>query len=160
MNKPITIAEAVERGLLVPMHMDAGNVCKALTITIRPFTISDELPLCRWIRGSYWGGWQSVEQIRTALNNSLVFAAEIEGDMVGFIRIVTDYATFSAITDFWVEPEHRKQGVGRALMEHVLKDTGVPETICVLTTRDAGEFYRKFGFIPIGGQCWKRDPSR
>lgn len=156
MNKPTTIAEAVERGLLVPVRMPSAR-----GVTIRPYADHFRGYITDRIQRSYWGGWQGHRRIGKALESSLTFVAcDEQGEAVGFIRIVTDYATFSAVTDLWVEPEHRKQGVGRALMEHVLRDTGVPETICILTTRDAGEFYRRFGFVPIGGQCWKRGPSR
>jgi ribosomal protein S18 acetylase RimI-like enzyme len=129
-------------------------------LTIRPYDAACRAIITRWIMQSYWGGWQNALQIRFALQHSLTFVAHAEDGPVGFIRIVTDYATFSAITDLWVEPEHRRQGVGRALMEHVLRDTGVPETICILTTREAGEFYKKFSFVSIGGNVMKRDPSR
>lgn len=161
MNKPITIAEAIERGLLVPVKIPAANAGETRGATIRPYADYFRGYITDRIQRSYWGGWQSRDQIRFALKSSLVFVAcDERSEAIGFIRIVSDYATFSAITDLWVEPEHQRQGVGRALMEHVLRDTGVPETICILTTRDAGEFYRRFGFVPMGGQCWKRDPTR
>lgn len=155
MNKPITIADAIERGLLVPVHMPLAR-----GVTIRPYADYFRGYITDRIQKSYWGGWQNTFQIRAALQHSLAFVAcDERGEAVGFIRITTDYATFSAITDLHVDDQHRKQGVGRALMERALESV-VAETICILTTRDAGEFYRKFGFIPIGGQCWKRDPSQ
>jgi predicted N-acetyltransferase YhbS len=129
-------------------------------ITVRPYADNFCGYITDRIQKSYWGWWQSADQIRYALKNSLTFVAcDEHGEAIGFIRIVTDYASFSAITDLYVDEAYRKQGVGRALMEHVLEGV-VAETICILTSRDAGEFYRKFGFVPIGGQCWKRVPSR
>lgn len=126
---------------------------------IRPYHIIDLPVITDWIQQSYWGGWQSRDQIRFALKHSLTIVAVRENVLVGFIRIVTDYATFSSITDLYVAPEHRGKGVGRALMEHVLRDTGVPETICILASRDARGFYEKFGFVSVGGEVMKRDPN-
>lgn len=128
-------------------------------MTIRPYTGAERALITRWILQSYWGGWQNALQIRAALQHSMTFVACDDSGPIGFIRIVTDYATFSSITDMFVAPEHRGFGVGRALIEHILKDTGVPETICIINTRDAHGFYKRFGFVPVGGDVMKRDPS-
>lgn len=132
----------------------------ATQLSIRRYADSERALLTRWILGSYWGGWMNAMQIRIALQHSLTFVADSHDGPRGFIRIVTDYATFSAITDLYVDEPYRRQGVGRALMEHILRDTGVPKTICILTTRDAKGFYAKFGFVAMGGDAMKRDPSR
>ncbi len=128
-------------------------------MTILPYRLIDRPKIVQWIHGSYWGGWQSEERIKSALKHSLTFVAVRDSTLVGFIRIVTDYAVFSSITDLYVAPDHRRQGVGRALMEHVLKDTGVRETICVLATRDASKFYARFGFVSLGREVMQRSPT-
>ncbi|KAK3384393.1 hypothetical protein B0T24DRAFT_82661 [Lasiosphaeria ovina] len=37
------------------------------------------------------------------------------GEMVGFARLITDYATFGWLTDVYVLPEHRGKGLGQWL---------------------------------------------
>jgi ribosomal protein S18 acetylase RimI-like enzyme len=128
-------------------------------MTIVPLSSSDWPKIIAWIKGSYWGGWQSTVQLRAALKHSMTFVAIREGKVLGFIRIVTDYATFSSITDLYVDEPHRRQGVATALLRHVMEHTGVPEAICILTSRDARALYAKFGFVSIGGEVMKRDPS-
>jgi ribosomal protein S18 acetylase RimI-like enzyme len=129
---------------------------------ILPLRDQDRLQVIQWIRASYWGGWQQENQIRFALKHSLALGAyrPVDRMLLGFVRIVTDYATFSSITDLYVDESFRRQGVGRQVMEHVIDETCVSETICILASRDARGFYKKFGFEEIGGDVMKRNPTR
>lgn len=128
-------------------------------MTITHITASDYPEIIARIRSAYWGHWQTVYQIRVALRHSLVLVARHGDEFLGFVRVVGDNATFSSITDFWVDEEHRGKGVGRALMEYLLAKTYVPDTICVIASRDAKGFYEKFGFVGVGGEVMKRDPG-
>lgn len=131
----------------------------AQQITVNLCQPRDYGVIVAWTTESYWGGWLTAEQITASLKNSLTFVAWIDGRPVGFIRIVTDYAVFSAITDCYVDPRFRLSGVGTALMDAVLPHP-VGKTIIILTSRDAKDFYARFNFVPLGGDVMKRDPSR
>src|SRR5215210_2226814 len=99
---------------------------------------------------SYWGKGRSLEVVRKSVENSLPFGVYRGGEMVGFARVVTDYATFAWLADVFVLAEHRGRGLSKWLMEVVL---GHPELQgfrrWVLATKDAHELYRKFGFIEL-----------
>ena len=100
---------------------------------------------------SYWGQGRSLEVVRKAVENSLPFGIyRGEEEMVGFARLVTDYATFAWLADVFVLQEHRGRGLSKWLMEVIL---GHPELQgfrrWVLATKDAHELYRKFGFIDL-----------
>lgn len=44
------------------------------------------------------------------------------GSQVGYARVVTDEVTFAWLADVIVDPAHRRQGLGRALIEGMLDD--------------------------------------
>ncbi len=116
--------------------------------------------LLRTLGASYWGGSYTRVQILRALDHSLCFGAYL-GDpstQIGFVRVVTDHAIFSSITDVIVDPQWRGQGVGTKLLEAVVAHPAVATTICVLETRHARGLYKKFGFSE-GGDVLKRNPT-
>ncbi|MCT7375502.1 GNAT family N-acetyltransferase [Chelativorans salis] len=101
------------------------------------------------IRQSYWGGLRTDEIHRRAFENSVCAIALIDGRQVGFARASGDRAVFARISDVIVWPEHRGQGVGKALVQALLDH---PELASVstwmLNTSDAHSFYAHFGFKP------------
>jgi predicted N-acetyltransferase YhbS len=72
------------------------------------------------------------------------------GEVIGFLRAVTDGAVTTYVAEILVAPERRRQGIGAALIEtcHVL----CPSTrLDLLSTADAGGFYAASGFRPFPG---------
>lgn len=117
----------------------------------------------RWVittlRSSYWGEWMTPIQIMRACDHSLCFGAYLNsGEQVGIGRFVTDRAVFSSLTDLAVDELWQRKGVGTAIMRAALEHPHIHPTICILYSRDACDFYAKFGFIHIGGQVMKRAP--
>ena len=78
--------------------------------------------------------------------------AERGGDVVGFALFFHNYSTFRArpgihLEDIFVEPEHRRRGIGRALLERVLdlaraRRCGRVEWMVLDWNEPALEFYR------------------
>ena len=85
--------------------------------------------------------------VRRSIDNSLPFGVYRGGELVGFARVVTDYATFAWLADVFILKEHRGRGLSKWLMEVILAH---PELQgfrrWVLATKDAHELYRRFGF--------------
>jgi GNAT superfamily N-acetyltransferase len=96
---------------------------------------------------SYWGIGRPIEVVRKSIENSLPFGIYHCEEMIGFARVVTDYATFAWIADVFVLEKHRGKGLSKWLMEVILNH---PELQgfrrWVLATKDAHELYRKYGF--------------
>lgn len=89
-------------------------------------------------------------QCRQALHGSLVFGAYCEGRQVGVVRVVTDGAIFSSVTDVFVEPEHRGKGIGTSLMKAVVEHPAVAGTRCILQARQhAWVFYWRTGDFKV-----------
>ena len=99
---------------------------------------------------SYWATGRSLETIKRSIENSLTFGLYKNERQIGFARIVTDYATFAWVADVFVLDSFRGQGLGTWLMEVILSH---PELQgfrrWTLSTKDAHELYRKFGFTEL-----------
>jgi GNAT superfamily N-acetyltransferase len=99
---------------------------------------------------SYWAKGRAIETVQRALDNSLNFGLYKNNQLIGFARVVTDYATFAWIADVFVLSEHRGQGLSKWMMEVILSHPEVQGfRRWVLATRDAHGLYARFGFIPL-----------
>ena len=99
---------------------------------------------------SYWGQGRALEVVQRALDNSLNFGIYLDNKLIGFGRVVTDYATFAWIADVFVVTEFRGRGLSKWLMEVMLAHPRLQGfRRWVLATKDAHELYSQFGFIPL-----------
>lgn len=96
---------------------------------------------------SYWGRGRPAEVVRRSIENSLPFGVYRGGEMVGFARVVTDYATFAWLADVFILSEHRGRGLSKWLMEVMSAHPDLQGfRRWLLATKDAHELYRRFGF--------------
>lgn len=102
----------------------------------------------RWIAfETYWGEGMTRERFDRALRGSMAFAAVAGGETAGFARVVTDRATFAYLTDVFVPPAWRGQGVANALMRAILAHRDLQGLRrMTLVTRTAQALYEPFGF--------------
>ena len=128
--------------------------------------IMDYMFIIHAVRSLPGGDRGSNAQILEALKNSLVLGAfENDGGpahQVGVVRVVTDHALFSSITDVYVHPQHRNRGVGFMLMQEAVVHDSVRRTFCILQCEPPlGKFYQPFGFMPvsIGSTIYFRPPT-
>jgi GNAT superfamily N-acetyltransferase len=99
---------------------------------------------------SYWAQGRSLETVRRAVEHSLPFGLYLEERLIGFARVVTDYATFAWLADVYVLEEFRGEGLGKFLVETVVNYPDF-QTLrrWLLATRDAHELYRRHGFTGL-----------
>lgn len=103
-----------------------------------------------WLNVTYWAENRPREVIEKSIQNSLNFSAFIEGEFIGFARVVTDRATFGWVCDVVVEEKARGQGVGKALMQAIVEHPdlkGIKRLL--LATLDAHGLYSQYGFIAL-----------
>ncbi len=99
---------------------------------------------------SYWARGRSLDTVTRAIENSLDFGLYEATHQIGFARVVTDYATFAWLADVFILHQYRGRGLSKWLLEVILSHPelqGLPRW--VLSTRDAHELYRKFGFSEL-----------
>ena len=112
---------------------------------------------------SYWAVGRSFETVQRSIEHSLSFGVYKGDRLVGFARVVTDYATFAWLADVFILEEARGQGLGTWLVEVILSH---PELQgfrrWALATKDAHEIYRRLGFSELKRpERWmeRRDPQ-
>src|SRR6266576_5633677 len=76
-----------------------------------------------WLTASYWSPGITREQVeRAARHSALVLGAFREEEQVGYLRVISDKTRFAYLCDVWVETDHRRRGLARAMvrcaMEH------------------------------------------
>ena len=99
---------------------------------------------------AYWSKGISKDVIIASIRNSLNFGLYVEGQQVGYARVISDYATIAYLGDVFVLPAYRGRGFSKRLMEEVMshpKLQGLRRWI--LLTRDAHGLYRQFGWKSI-----------
>jgi GNAT superfamily N-acetyltransferase len=96
---------------------------------------------------AYWSKNRSRATILKSLAHSLNFGAYFNGQMIGFARVVTDYAVFAYLCDVIVLEAYQGQGVGKAFMKAVLEYPDLQGIRrFMLATQDAHGLYAQFGF--------------
>ena len=100
-------------------------------------------------------GWCSYtnrpKMLEHAFANSLkIFSAHDDSKLVGIIRVVGDGCSIVFIQDILVLPEYQRRGIGRNLMETVLKTYQDVYQIELATdnTEKTVAFYKSCGFLP------------
>lgn len=95
---------------------------------------------------SYWAQGRSREVVERTIETSLCFGIYAQQELVAFARVVTDYATFGWVCDVLVLESHRGRGLGKWLIEAVVRHPelqGLKRLL--LATRDAQGLYREYG---------------
>ena len=87
------------------------------------------------------------ERFPLLIENSVCFYLLYQGKQIGFSRVITDYTEFASVWDVFVDEPHRGRGLGKALMDYVLKYSHLRGVFrWFLMTEDTHRLYQKFGF--------------
>ena len=115
------------------------------------------------LQNAYWAAGRTDRTMLAAIQNSLnygVFEAESHR-LVGFARVVTDFATVCYLCDVFVAEEFRGMGLGKKLVSHILShDSRLQGISGLLKTRDAADFYKSFGFEECKSLCMIRTSEK
>ena len=96
---------------------------------------------------SYWNRGATREQVKRSLDHSTAVSAWFEGRQVGMARVVSDRFTIAYLNDVYVLPQHRGQGLARAMIESLRADPAFADVgRWLLFTKDAQEFYAATGW--------------
>ena len=99
---------------------------------------------------SYWAAGIAMDVLARGIAHSLCFGVYHAGAQIGFARVISDYATYAYLNDVYILAPHRGQGLASWLIECVLAHPDLQGLRrFMLTTKDAQEFYGRFGFIPL-----------
>jgi ribosomal protein S18 acetylase RimI-like enzyme len=99
---------------------------------------------------SYWVPGIDEQTVTTSLAHSVCVGLYRGRNQVGFGRAITDATRLAYLADIFVDGVERGRGLGKALVDFLLRHPQVAAVQRVLLgTRDAHELYRSFGFEEI-----------
>jgi hypothetical protein len=118
-------------------------------ISVKHFNINNEQEVensILLVQNTHWGSKFSKEQLLFAFTNSDCFVAYLDNELVGFVRILSDGLYLSYIFDMVIREDLRAKGYGSIFIKEVFNNDKYKNTVWYLTTTNAKNFYKKFGF--------------
>lgn len=113
----------------------------------------------KFLLDSYWASDRSKELIEKTIINSFCYGIYFEEELVGFARVVSDYATIVWICDVYIDRNHRGKGLGKKLISCILETPEFKNIRSSLVTRDAHGLYEQFGFERVESKFMTRKPK-
>lgn len=86
------------------------------------------------------------EVTEKAVETSLCIGIYHHDKIIGFARIISDFAVYSIMTDLIIDEKHRGEGLARKLVEVIDNHPDIKHTGKVLWTQRASGLYAKCGF--------------
>ena len=105
--------------------------------------------MCGLLHSTYWADDRPREVIEKGILHSTCLSLIHAGKLVGFIRGVTDQATFTWVCDVIIHADHRGKGLGKWIVQCFLEHPDLQTISHHLCTKDAHALYESFGFKRI-----------
>ena len=108
----------------------------------------------RLLKMTYWADKRPVEQIRKSMDNSSCYGVYLDDEkkLVGFARVISDYATTYYLCDVIIDTSYQHKGLGTALVSYIESLSEYSSLRGILITRDAHNLYQKFGYDVLNGR--------
>ena len=111
----------------------------------------DELQIYRvteLLNNTYWAATRSKQVIEDSINNSVCYGVydDETNILIGFARVITDYATTYYLCDVIVDENYRGKGIGKDLIKKITEDSRYSGMVGLLLTKDAHGLYKRYGF--------------
>ena len=108
----------------------------------------------RLLRMTYWADKRPAEQIEKSMQNSSCYGVRLDDDkkLVGFARVISDYATTYYLCDVIIDTDYQHKGLGTALVSYIESLPEYTGLRGILITRDAHDLYRKFGYAVLNSR--------
>jgi GNAT superfamily N-acetyltransferase len=112
---------------------------------------------------AYWARWRTRADFTTQATNAwrLVGAyRRSDGAMVGFARATSDGVAYAYLSDVFVVPAARGQGLSRRILTEMIETKPGNTFRWALHTADAHQLYTKFGFVEPDHKYLERPSTR
>lgn len=105
----------------------------------------------KWLSETWWSpGIGREEIIQGAQNSTIAVGCYSDEGQVGYLRVVSDRTRFAYFMDVFVDEDHRRKGIARAMMSFVIEHPDFKDVYqWLLATKDAHGVYAKLGFQPL-----------
>ena len=105
---------------------------------------------------TYWASSRTRAQMEKAMKHSECYGVRVDGQIVGFARVFTDYATAYYLCDVVIDEAYRGQGLGKALVGYIESRPIFAGLRGFLFTRDAHGLYARFGYEVVNGRSMSK----
>ena len=104
--------------------------------------------IVRLLKMTYWADRRPTEQVEKSIQNTSCYGVYLEDakKLIGFARVISDYATTYYLCDVIIDTEYQGRGLGTALVSYIESLPEYQGLRGILITRDAHSLYRKFGY--------------
>jgi GNAT superfamily N-acetyltransferase len=111
---------------------------------------------------AYWVPGRSRDTIERLVREStrVIAAYDVGGELVGFVRVVSDRSSFAWLGDVFVLAGHRGRGIGVELVGEAVEHASERDCFWYLNTRDAHSLYERFGFASADSTRTMTRPQR
>lgn len=111
--------------------------------------------IVRLLKMTYWADRRPVEQIEASLRNSACYGVYLEEaeKLVGFARVISDWATTYYLCDVIIDTDYQHRGLGTALVSYIENLPVYAGLRGILITRDAQALYERFGYEVLNGRA-------
>ena len=100
-----------------------------------------------FLKDIYWAAGRTIEEVQTTIDHSFCFGIYLDGEQIGFARVITDYVVFAYLMDVFIDETHRGKGYASVLIDAMMNEPELQQVkIWRLATSDAHFLYEKFGF--------------
>ena len=107
------------------------------------------------LKQTYWADRRLEEQVRKSMENSRCYGVYLDDEqkLVGFARVISDFATTYYLCDVIVDHAYQHRGLGHALVSYIENLPEYDGLRGILITRDAHALYEKFGYETLNGRA-------
>lgn len=104
--------------------------------------------LARLYKSNNWSAYtDNLSTLKRSVDHSLFTVSAFDGhNLVGLIRVVGDGYSIIYIQDLLVHTEYQNQGIGKTLVERVLRRYSTVRQVVLLTDKGQENYYEKLGF--------------
>ncbi len=99
-------------------------------------------------------GWNRMERSLSSamMNNLFEIGCYAEGELIGYLCVVSNNVTDTYIQDLMVAPEYQGQGIGTEMMNHAIeriRELDIYMISVIYGDEKLRGFYEKFGFYTM-----------
>lgn len=115
----------------------------------------DAIEVMALLAQTYWANTRPLGQVKCSMDNSRCYGVRLcdSQKLVGFARVISDFATTYYLCDVVVDETYRGMGLGEALVSYIESLDEYKGLRGVLITRDAHSLYEKFGYQTLNGRA-------
>lgn len=112
------------------------------------------------LKTTYWANHRSLETVEKSMHKSACYGVYLDDEkkLVGFARVISDYATTYYLCDVVIDEAYRNKGLGKALIAHIVSLPEYANLRGLLLTKDAHGLYAHYGFETVNGRAMVKAP--